>query len=99
MRVEALVRRAHFGRIRGEADFLLRAHVSPVAHLGAPDFNGPNPGQDCAMRSMAVTHDAVSAIWQLQVYHWATKASASAISTWASMRRALSRATSVRDDR
>src|SRR5262249_52021006 len=36
----------------------------PVAHLGAPDLDRPNPGLDRALRSMAVTHDAVAAIGQ-----------------------------------
>jgi hypothetical protein len=39
-----------------------RAHVAPVAHFGAPNLDSPNPGLDCALRSMAVTHDAVAAI-------------------------------------
>jgi hypothetical protein len=34
---------------RGEADFLLRAHVAPVAHLGTTDLDRPNPGLDCAL--------------------------------------------------
>jgi hypothetical protein len=52
---------------RGEADFLLRGDVSPVTHLGAPDFDRPNPGLDGALRPMTVSHDAVAAIRQLQV--------------------------------
>jgi hypothetical protein len=55
--------------------------------------HGPNPGLDCALRSMAVPHDAVATVGQFQVFHWATKASASAISTRASIRLAPSRAT------
>src|SRR6202040_1662323 len=52
---------------RREADLLLRANVTPVAHLGAPDLDRPNPRLDGALRSMTVTHDAVAAIRQLQV--------------------------------
>jgi hypothetical protein len=52
---------------RGEADFLIRLHVSAVAHLGTPNLDRPNPGLDGALRSMTVTHDAVAAIRQLQV--------------------------------
>src|SRR6201989_2333819 len=47
---------------RGEADFLPRTHVAAVAHLGAPNLDRPNPGLDCALRSMTVTHDAVAAV-------------------------------------
>jgi hypothetical protein len=66
---------------RGEADFLLCAHLAPIAHLGATDLDRPDPGLDCALRPMAMTHDAVAAIRQFQVLHMATKQSASAIST------------------
>jgi hypothetical protein len=51
----------------GEADFRLRAYIAPVAHLGAPDLDRPDPGLDRTMWPMAVTHDAVAAIRQFQV--------------------------------
>ena len=41
--------------------------VSPVAHLGAPDLDRPNPGLDGALRAMAVPHHPVAAVLQLQV--------------------------------
>jgi hypothetical protein len=44
-----------------------RAHVAPIAHLSATDFDRPHPGLDCSMRPMAMTHDAVAAIRQFQV--------------------------------
>jgi hypothetical protein len=47
--------------------FSFRAHVAPVAHLGATDLDRPDPGLDRALRSMAVTHDAVATIRQFQV--------------------------------
>src|SRR6266446_5186416 len=47
---------------RGEADFRLRPHVAPVAHLCATDPDRPDPGLDRAMWTMAVTHDAVAAV-------------------------------------
>jgi hypothetical protein len=43
-----------------EADSL-GAHVAPIAHLSATDFDRPHPGLDCSMRPMAMTHDAVAA--------------------------------------
>jgi hypothetical protein len=52
---------------RGEADFFLCAHLAPIAHLGPPDLDRPNPGLDGALRSMAVTNHAVAAIRQLQI--------------------------------
>src|SRR3954454_22078085 len=52
---------------RGEADLLRCAHVAPVAYLGATHLDRPDPGLDCAMRPMAMTHHAVAAIRQLQV--------------------------------
>jgi hypothetical protein len=59
---------------RGKADFLLRAHVASVAHLGATDLDRPDPGLDCPMRPMAMTHDAVAAIWQFQILPHGDKA-------------------------
>ena len=47
---------------RGEADLLLRAYVAPVADLAATNLDRPDAGLDCAMRPMAVTHDAVPTI-------------------------------------
>jgi hypothetical protein len=52
---------------RGEAHFLIRLHVSAVAHLGTPDRDWPDPGLDGPLRSMAVQHHAVAAIRQLEV--------------------------------
>jgi hypothetical protein len=54
--------------------------------FGAPDLDRPNPGLDGAPRSVAVTHETVAAVRQLQVLPWAIKTSASAISAWASIR-------------
>jgi hypothetical protein len=56
-------------------ELLLSAHIAPVAHLGATDLDRL---RDAAT---AMTHGAVAAIWQFQVFHTATKESASAIST------------------
>jgi hypothetical protein len=38
-----LVRRAHFGRIDEVKRIFCRLHVSPVAHLGASNLDGPDP--------------------------------------------------------
>jgi hypothetical protein len=43
-----------------------RAELSPVAHLGAPDLDWPNPGLDGALRPMAVPHDAVATVGHVQ---------------------------------
>ena len=43
-----------------------RTWRTPVAHLGATDLDRPDPGLDCTMRPMAMTHHAVAAIRQLQ---------------------------------
>jgi hypothetical protein len=58
---------------RGEADLLLCAHVASVAYLGTTDLDRPNPGLDRAMRPMAMTHDAVAAIRQFQVFPYGDK--------------------------
>src|SRR4029079_17383203 len=52
---------------RGEADLLLCAHLAPVAYLGETDIDKHDPGLDCTMRPMAMTHHAITAIRQLQV--------------------------------
>jgi hypothetical protein len=41
--------------------------VAPIAHLGATNPTGPDPGLDCSMRPVAMTHDAVAAIRQFQI--------------------------------
>ena len=58
---------------RGEADLLLCAHVASVAYLDTTDLDRPNPGLDRAMRPMAMTHDAVAAIRQFQVFPYGDK--------------------------
>src|SRR6516162_7634903 len=52
---------------RSEADFVLGAHVAPVAYLGATDLDRPHPGLDCPIRPMAMAHDTVAAIRQFQI--------------------------------
>jgi hypothetical protein len=42
--------------------------TSPRSRSLAHDLNRPDPGLDRAMRPMAVTHDAVAAIRQFQVF-------------------------------
>jgi hypothetical protein len=44
-----------------------RAPFVRFAHLGAPDLDRPDPGLDRALRSMAVTNDAVASVRQFQV--------------------------------
>jgi hypothetical protein len=39
----------------------------PGRHFGATDLDRRNPRLDCAMRAIAMTHDAVAAIRQSQV--------------------------------
>jgi hypothetical protein len=52
---------------RAEADFFRRACLAPVAHLGAPDLDRPDPGLDRTLRPMAVTDDAVAPIRQFEI--------------------------------
>jgi hypothetical protein len=42
--------------------------IAPIAHLGATDLDRPDPSLDRAIRPVAVTHDAVATIRQLQIF-------------------------------
>jgi hypothetical protein len=66
---------------RGEADFLVSRDVSPVARLGAPELDWPNPVWTARCGPWPCPTMRSQPSGNFKSFYWATKASASAIST------------------